>query len=251
MSRPPWLVPLREASGRPGARCILLPPAAAGPSVLRGLAVLLPPDVEVLGLCLPGRERRALERATADLDEVLDACGRELRDREQVPTVVLGHSLGGVLAAALALAHVDLVDLVVVSGAAVGAADRAAGRPRDDHALLRAAGLTSPDVLGDGVLGAVVRTNLLVDRDLADRAAARCAAAVVPTRLLAVTGEADLLAPPEAVARWRHRTADFGGVLVLPGGHSYLSEPGNLTALAALVVRELRAVHPREHHVLS
>lgn len=59
-SRVPWwpLMRLREAVTAPRARLLVFPHSGSGPNSLFPLVEPLPEDVEVLGLSLPGRERR-------------------------------------------------------------------------------------------------------------------------------------------------------------------------------------------------
>lgn len=96
-----WLTPLAV---RPAARfrLVCFPHAAAGPGSFRSWPDLLPPEVEPLALCLPGRGERGDEPAAVELDAILEGVIRELANGDQRPIVLYGHSLGGAMAFAVA-----------------------------------------------------------------------------------------------------------------------------------------------------
>ena len=103
-ARPQWWSQLRpwgEPVTAPRARMLIAPHSGAGPNRYLRLVGGLPDDVEIVGLTLPGRERRGSERPGATLDEVLASLSAV--SRPEVPTLVLGHSMGATLG--LHLAH--------------------------------------------------------------------------------------------------------------------------------------------------
>jgi hypothetical protein len=104
ITRPQWWSPLRAREVPfpvPRARLLVVPHSVCGPNRYLRLVGGLPDDVEVRGLTLPGRERRRTETPGATLDEVLAALAEI--PRPEVPTLILGHSLGATLG--LHLAH--------------------------------------------------------------------------------------------------------------------------------------------------
>jgi len=72
--------------------------AGGSASVYRPWASLLPPDVELLAVQLPGREGRFVEPCLTRLDDVLDRLLPVLRPWLDRPFVLFGHSLGALLA---------------------------------------------------------------------------------------------------------------------------------------------------------
>ncbi|MFJ2863930.1 thioesterase II family protein [Kitasatospora sp. NPDC087314] len=123
-----WL----PAAARPGAsrRLVILPHAGSGTAVWFRWAAGLPADVEVRVARLPGRENRLAEPPLTSAAEAVDALARALRSLPALPLVVLGHSLGAVLAHGLCAAVPGAARALVLSG------EVAPGASRDHDDLL-------------------------------------------------------------------------------------------------------------------
>lgn len=95
-----WLV--RHARARPDpagrVRLVCLPYAGGGSSVFAAWPPLLPPEVELYAVQLPGRESRILQRPLADLDSVLAGVGPMVAELTDRPLALFGHSMGALVA---------------------------------------------------------------------------------------------------------------------------------------------------------
>ena len=117
---PPWLV---RPIHRPDAamRLICLPHAGGGASSFHPLAALLPRDIEMLTVQLPGRESRLSEppfrRMAPLVDALTDAIAPLLDDK---PYALFGHSMGALIAYELGRAfereRLPLPRTTIVSG---------------------------------------------------------------------------------------------------------------------------------------
>ena len=117
---PPWLV---RPIHRPDAamRLICLPHAGGGASSFHSLAALLPRDIEMLTVQLPGRESRLSEppfrRMAPLIDALTDATVPLLGDK---PYALFGHSMGALIAYELGRAfereRLPLPRTTIVSG---------------------------------------------------------------------------------------------------------------------------------------
>jgi medium-chain acyl-[acyl-carrier-protein] hydrolase len=101
MDRParpnPWIVFPRPA---PAARLRLFcfPFAGGGASIFAPWARMLPSDVEVVAVQLPGRESRLAEEAYSDMAALSAKLGAELAPYLDRPFAFYGHSNGGLMA---------------------------------------------------------------------------------------------------------------------------------------------------------
>ncbi|MCM3849805.1 alpha/beta fold hydrolase [Pseudonocardia sp. DR1-2] len=98
-----WLTALGRRSGRadrpaPVGRIVVLPHAGGWPSAFRSWMDLVPHDVELLAAQLPGRGPRSAEEPLRRTGPIVAALADALAARDPLPTVVVGHSFGSVLA---------------------------------------------------------------------------------------------------------------------------------------------------------
>ncbi|GAB3974189.1 alpha/beta fold hydrolase [Actinoallomurus acanthiterrae] len=243
----PWITELRASPGRPRGRVLAFPHAAAGPNTLLPMLDRLPETYAVFGVTLPGRERRLHERppaAPVDAGAVLAGILDDFVRLPPGPTVLFGHSLGGVLAAELALAAPERCAGVVVSAChARGPAARGAG----DAALsdmVRRGGGAAAELLREPYwrehILALLRFDVALGRRLAhdiDRGRLR-----VPLTVLG--GDRDELLPVPELASWQDRAGAGMRTRVLSGGHFYLLDETNRDAVAAEIARSIEAAHP-------
>lgn len=96
-----WIRPL---SRNPQAqlRVFCLPFAGGGTSIYRPWARVLPPQIDLYAVCLPGREDRIRERPYDRLEPLVAALAEALRPFLDRPFVIYGHSLGALLGFELA-----------------------------------------------------------------------------------------------------------------------------------------------------
>ncbi|QMU77045.1 thioesterase [Streptacidiphilus sp. PB12-B1b] len=241
--KPDWIFPLRKTGGDPSARLLVFPYAAAGPSSLRPLVTRLPDAVEVVGVALPGRERRFGEPPATTLDEVVDGVATALAGRERLPTYLLGHSMGAGLALALALAEPDACTGIVMSGRKpLGVALGSLQGLDDDEVVsfLTAVGSTNPQLLGD----AYWRNHLIQlfrhDTELDVQASKVIESERLSQRLLALGGADDPYVDPGDLEPWSDRTNGSCEVMIFPGDHFFLLDPANRPAVAQALADFIR-----------
>ncbi|GII76228.1 thioesterase [Sphaerisporangium rufum] len=238
-----WLAELRPAMVEPVARVVALPHAGAGPNALMPLLSCLPDDHEVLGVTLPGRERRFTEgypEGPQDPAPIVEAIVGELAALPTRPTVLFGHSMGVALAVAVALARPELCNALVLSAHPPAGARAERAGEWDEETLLKIiklGGGTPDEILENafwrGYLIGLLRSDLglagtLVRRNLAGRLA-------LPLTVLGGTHD-ELVDPPE-LAGWIRRTDARVRFRLLPGGHFYLMDEPHRRIVAAEIAR--------------
>lgn len=229
-------------------RVFCFPYAGGGASAFAAWQRRLGDLVQVLPVQLPGREGRASERRFTDLDFQVRELAEHLGPDLEHPHILLGHSMGSLIAYSLARHRAELGRrlplALVVSGyraphlpavhmAPPDAADEELGR-----ALASLGGL--PDILLKHpewltALLPVVRDDL-----------GMCASAdipaptALPVPIHAYAGCDDPLAPAAAVAEWARYTRGDFSMRVLPGGHFFPREQED--AFLADLTRTLTAL---------
>ncbi|MFE0583038.1 thioesterase II family protein [Streptomyces sp. NPDC058874] len=225
-STAPWWPQLRlQPSAAPRLRLLVFPHSGAGPNTLFPLVEPLPDEVEVLGLSLPGRERRFGETPGCRLDEVLDSVAEEVLGRDPLPTVVFGHSLGALLAVRAAQLLGPHCRAAVVSGQAPGRTRRrahATSSEEDAVRLLREGGGTPEWVLHDPEMLAHVTRVLRADIDLSREAAVGFEGVRLDVPLHVIGGTADPLVPHEPLDVWADHTTGHCRVRRFDGDHFFL-----------------------------
>ncbi|MHA7133517.1 thioesterase II family protein [Oerskovia turbata] len=235
-------------------RRLVLPPdrEARGPSARAagrpGRAGAFQSAPEIVAVQYPGRETRFGEPPARTMTGLLADVAAPVRAllADDVPTVLLGHSLGASVAVRLAsgLGPGAAPDLLVVSGRAARAdLPRTGGRDgegsgvvgperlagRDDAALrawITALGGTPPGLLADDEFFAlhagILRADLAVHDSLATGDAG--AAPTISAPLLLLAGSDDVASPPEAVAPWAERARAGVRQRVVEGGHFFVGD---------------------------
>lgn len=228
----------------PDARLRLwcLPFAGGGAAAWHPWAPALGPDIEVVAVRLPGRESRLAEPPGADPAELVASLVHELSPYLDAPYALCGHSLGALLAYAvareLAAAGRPPARALIVSGV------RAPHLPRtepDLHALPdsvliaeldgRYGGIppelrNQPDVLA--LFLPALRADLKVYETFP-----LAAVQPLPTPLLALGGDADPVVPRAQILAWRAHTAAEFAAAFYPGGHFFIQT--HLPAVTARV----------------
>jgi len=97
----PWITFPRPSS-QARLRLFCFPYAGAGASVFRTWAGLLPPELEVVAVQLPGRESRLREPPLTRLEDLIEALSSVLARYLDRPFAFFGHSLGGLISYELA-----------------------------------------------------------------------------------------------------------------------------------------------------
>ncbi len=232
---------------RPDARLLLLcfPHAGGGPTTFHRWAEVLPAEVELLAVRLPGRHTRIGERPHHDWDELLHRLSRVVCAVVDRPFALFGHSLGAMIAYELTRR--------LGAGAAPHRLLLAGCRAPDVPPLLPAihrlpdeeftrnlclvAG-TQPEVLADRRMMRLVRPLMRADLTLAETWPP-IAPTPVPVPATAFAGRDDSIAPPWSTRRWSRFVGELT-IHVLTGGHFFVHSGG--TAFLALLAAELTSV---------
>ena len=204
-------------------------------------------EVAFTAVTLPGRESRRDEPRHVDAETCVRALGRELDELLRRPHVLLGHSMGAILAYLLAQQRISRGQRA--PEAVIVASCRAPHLPPPvldlqllgDYELAielaRYGGLPTevlnrPDWLA--LLMPTVRDDLRICQSHW-----RTDAPPLPCPLQIVGGLGDTVAPPNAVAAWASHSVQPQPVRFYPGGHFlFRSPPQELVATVARVAKE-------------
>jgi medium-chain acyl-[acyl-carrier-protein] hydrolase len=202
---------------------------------------LLPPDVEVWAVSLPGRGARFQERPFSRLRDLLDALLPVLLPELQEPFAFFGHSMGALIAFETARRlcgmGAALPSQLVVSARP---APRFAARRAPIHELadeefieeLRRFGGTPAEAMENDELMKLVLPVVRADFALVETYF-YAKASPLPVPIWAFGGAEDERIPRELLAGWKEETcADFA-LELFPGGHFYL-DSGQPALLARL-----------------
>ena len=220
-----------ERVERPGLRLVCFPHAGAGAAVYRPWISLLPADVELWAVELPGRATRIAEPARTDLPALADELASAVTGEVPGPFAFVGHSMGALLAfevgRRLARGGGAQPRHLVVAGA------RAPQLPRDrplvaslpDGELVRVivdryGGIPEP-ILRQPELMSLFLPTLRADlRALEDYAYTTAPPLAVP--IIALAGAGDDNVPAGDMARWEEQTSGGFALHTFEGGHFFV-----------------------------
>lgn len=226
-----WITRPRPAP-RARLRLFCLPHAGGGASAFRGWADVLPADVEVCPVQLPGRENRIAEPAFDRLEPLVQALADAVEPYLDLPFAVFGHSNG-------ALIGFELSRLLGARGGPLPVHLFASGRRAPDlpaetapiHAHPEAEFLAELGTLG-GLPRALLEHQellaLLVPTLRADVAIHETyqfrEEAPLPFAITAYGGVADAKVRQAQLQGWERHTAGPFLLRMFPGGHFYLQD---------------------------
>ena len=240
-----WWAPLTRPSydrEQLRARLLVLPHSGGGPNRYRELVDGFPEHVEVLGLTLPGRERRLGEPLGAVLDDVLGSLAEIRLSGPPLPTVVFGHSLGAGLGLHVAQALGPQCHALVAS--AQVPMERGGLHPEgSDDDLLgileRCDANLPPEILEDEEWRATVLNTLRADLRLGVQAAGLIAGIRIAAPITVLCGREDRLVSVELLPNWRAYTSGSCEVTLFPGGHFALFDAMNRLPVTGVLERHL------------
>lgn len=241
-----WIIPLSGPAPADARRIVLcFAHAGGGATAWRRLGKEMPADTTTLGVRLPGRETRFSEPRLYRYEDVVAAVADAMEHLPRTPDLILGHSLGALLAyetvrglerrgralpALLAVAGMRAPDLPPRRPPVYDApAEVFMGRLRQNGGMPSGV-IDNPDML------ALFEPLLRADYEMYDTYRWRpgpplgCAVA-------AFAGETDATHPAEDVAGWRNHAAGAFTMTVSPGGHffPYAGESDFPRRIAALL----------------
>lgn len=247
MSPSRWLWQPRLSSA-PRLRLFCLPYAGGAASLYKDWFALVPNEVDLCPVQLPGREGRFAEALLDDPAALLDALHEALAPWLDRPFVLLGYSMGGLIAHGLAcrLRPTERARLQRLVVASCSSPEHPAQIDPDrvDRATLlayiRDLGGTPQAVFEHEELMELMLPRLIADFRLVARLRASATSpAAAPSALLdcpitALGADADSHAGPAQVARWAGRTRGAQHQVSIPGGHFALWQQPHLLIEAAL-----------------
>jgi medium-chain acyl-[acyl-carrier-protein] hydrolase len=249
MTRSRWV---QISSPRPAARLrlICLPPAGGAASRYRGWAALLPEDIEVLSVQLPGRESRFTEDPFTSMEQLIGPLVDGLASYLTRPFALFGHSMGALIAFELARRMRSWGQAPVHLFASGCRAPHLPSRSPDWHtlpdpefiAVIRRLGGIPPDLLTEPHFLDAMLPALRSDCTLSETYSPRPEA---PLRcpVTAFGGLRDPEVLPADVQAWSTHTTGPFRVHFLPGDHFFINSarPQLLRLVAAALEPTSRA----------
>jgi len=210
----------------PSMRLFCLPYAGGSATIYRPWAAALPDTVEVIGVELPGRGTRRNDAPAVDLRTAAASLASEVERLSDIPFVLFGHSMGGLLAYELALRLREMPTSLVVS--ACPSPHQLTGRPQRHR--LPDADLLAEIALLDGTPQAVLNGRDMMALTLgtirADLAMFETYEATAPRRLpcdiAALCGQSDRSVGESDVAGWAAYTTAQFSTGQFAGGHFFI-----------------------------
>jgi medium-chain acyl-[acyl-carrier-protein] hydrolase len=240
-------IPFRTESAVVRCRLFVFPHAGGNAALYRPLRLLMPPDIDLCPVQLPGRAARLDEPPLTSMGALMAQLRHVLQPLMIVPFGFFGHSVGAWMAyeAARQLCAGDGRTAVHLFVSGRGSpervcADRPPPRPRSDQdllAILQGFGGTSPAIMQRPELIAALLPPLRADLALVE------AYTVDPgdqvTCPVTAFGGADDVSYSGSLQSWKDCTRGRFRVRIFPGGHFYFSPAAG--ALAGEIVRDLHA----------
>jgi surfactin synthase thioesterase subunit len=228
-----WLHGLTRAGGLTRARLFCFPSAGAGAAAFRDWQELLSPDVEVVGVRLPGRESRFGEAPFDDVGPLIDALEPIIRPHLDIPFAFFGHSMGGLVAfeTARRLRRSGAPEPLHLFVSGRRAPDAPEPRPPMRHLddvgflaeLQERYGELPGEVVDDEMFQKVFLRCLRADITLVETHVHRPGVRL-EFPITGFCGSDDSVAGVSLMEPWREHTRGGFRLVVLPGGHFFLND---------------------------
>jgi medium-chain acyl-[acyl-carrier-protein] hydrolase len=246
-----WLLKFRESA--PGAPTLVgIPYAGGGASLFASWTRWLPPAIGVVGVQLPGRERRLNEPPLNEITQVVAELGPAVLASLRGPLALFGHSNGALIAFELARWLRPRVSGQVWRLYVAASRAPQVVRPlRNAHLLpdaefrehLRKLGGTPTELLEDDDAVSVLSPMLRGDLCMNDTYR-YVSGAPMDCAIIAFGGRDDVGVPETELGGWSdHTTAGFR-LTWLDGDHFFVKEPG---PLLRHIADDLSPGLPRSH----
>ncbi len=241
----------RTCRDAPALRLFCFPYAGGGAAVFRGWQAMLPPELEVCIIELPGRGRRINEPLLHSMPAIICDLKRQLLPMLDRPFAFIGHSLGGLVA--FELCHMlqnggwpqpSCLFASACAAPQVGDVSTPIHNLPDAefHAAIGNLGATPTEILNNKALmeffSPIVRADFTVVETYQ-----YVARSPLATPIFALVGDRDNLVPIERVAGWGDCTKAGFEVHVMSGDHFMLFS-GLDVALGIVVEKLLRHLTP-------
>ncbi|XUL94530.1 thioesterase II family protein (plasmid) [Streptomyces galilaeus] len=227
-----WVRRFHPEAGGP-CRLVCLPHAGGTASFFFPFSQRLAGRADVLAIQYPGRQDRRREAPLETVEELVGAVQRALRPYDGLPLVLLGHSMGAVLAFELARRLEregrGPLGLIVSGRRAVDVLREDRVHTLGDDALIeevRVLAGTDPGLLQDEEIRSMVLPALRADFRAVETYRYRPDGSMPPLRcpLSVLTGTADPRVSLQEAMGWRELTGGPFGFRTFPGGHFYLAD---------------------------
>ena len=232
-----WLARPRRAH-ETTSRMFCVPHVGAGAAAFNPWIPLLPAEVELCGVRLPGRESRLREPLAQDWREVVDSLQEAVTPLLDLPYVLLGHCSGSVLTYELARRLVDAGNRapeIVVLSSAPGPSARRIDEPLHllpHQELLEqvvAFGGMPAEILDDPELMTMFEPILRADYRVIERLE-YSTGKPLDAPITVIGGKHDEFVSEESMAAWATETSREFSLHLLDAGHYILNEAGPLVA---------------------
>ena len=246
----PYLNP-RDLIPQSPIRLFCLPPAGSGTAAFYRWRRLLAPHIDVVPIHLPGREARFATPAHRDFNEAATAVTKALSPHLDRPYALFGHSMGALLAAAIAPRFSPAPRLLIASGREaphLPFGHRTLHQLPDEpfiQALAQRYGEAAPGLgeasshpFDDPELRALFLPTLRADIALVESYQHQ-PAPTLTIPILALAGTEDTSVTPAGLEAWAGLTTAPCTLKRLPGGHFYHTGPSQ-PALLQLLTEHLR-----------
>jgi medium-chain acyl-[acyl-carrier-protein] hydrolase len=223
-----------------------VPYAGSGTGAYRTWPALLPEQVELRAVVLPGRERRFIEPAMPSVDALADLLVPALLPDLDPPYAIFGHSMGAMLGYEVARRLTDRllppVHLLVSGARAPHLPDPGPGHHLMPDTIfleaIRGLGGTPPELTENEEFLQLMLPTLRADF-IAAETYLRSPSPALSCPITAFGGADDPLAGEEHIAAWAEHTTGRFRLRLLPGDHFFLAT--SRQALLRLIDRELQA----------
>ncbi|WP_444931047.1 thioesterase II family protein [Microbulbifer sp. SSSA002] len=230
-------------------RLLCLPHAGGTASLYRPWVKLLPDSIELVLVCLPGREQRCNEVMPADMQTLIALLSRAVKPILDKPWAVFGHSMGATVAHELALflysENLSGPEHIFVSAREAPQFQRGGSVHKlDDESLCRQLvklGGTAPELLEIPELRALLLPAIRQDYHLIETSKV---SSVQPLNcpITALVGRDDPELSTDDAQGWQQWTNSEFHLKEYSGNHFYLSDCPDL--VVAHIVQKLHLAYP-------
>lgn len=225
-----WFQPAAAPDG--AIRLFAIPHAGGAAIMYRDWADLLPADIALQAVQLPGRQDRGFEPLHTDAESLVEAFHEALSaELDERPFALFGHSMGALLAYRLAVALERAGDPAPLLIGAAGWSPEGFTMPTQEKislpqdelvAWLGSLGSLPAEIYRDPAVMALTmpptRADLTVCANYADDGAR------IGCPVVAYTATADPLMERGAARSWDTRTGSYLGECAFPGGHFFIHD---------------------------